>query len=80
MLNSHLVPDNSCTNLAAFILEIHINGNDLKPDITLFYSDRKLFTGFARAALIDWKLTVIKAIKTAPSPATANIHQLMLTL
>jgi len=44
------------------------------------YSDRKLFTGFASAALIDWKLIVIKAIKIAPSPARTNIHQLMVTL
>jgi hypothetical protein len=44
------------------------------------YSLRKLFTGLASAALIDWKLTVIKAIKIAPRPARANIHQRRIAL
>ena len=32
--------------------------------IRVFYSVLKLFTGFASAAFIAWKLTVAKAIKT----------------
>ena len=41
------------------------------------YSVFKLFVGFATAAFIAWKLTVIMAIKIAIIPASANIHQLM---
>lgn len=41
------------------------------------YSLRKLFTGFANAALILCQLTVIKAIVMAETPAKANIHQEM---
>ena len=43
----------------------------LVPDHSLL----KLFTGFASAALIAWKLTVISAITTAAMPAAANTHQ-----
>ena len=38
----------------------------------------KLFTGFATAALIAWKLMVNNAINTAVTPATKNIHQFIL--
>jgi hypothetical protein len=41
------------------------------------YSVLKLFTGFAIAAFIAWKLTVAKAIDIAAIPATMNIHQLI---
>src|SRR5664279_1653736 len=41
------------------------------------YSVFKLFVGFATAARIAWKLTVMMAIQTAIRPASANIHQLM---
>ena len=41
------------------------------------YSERRLFTGLAKAALIAWKLTVINAIIRAAIPATTNIHQLI---
>ena len=41
------------------------------------YSLLKLFTGFATAASIAWKLTVINAITIASTPATMNIHQLI---
>jgi hypothetical protein len=41
------------------------------------YSLFKLFTGFIKAALIDWKLTVNNAITIAVNPASAKIHQLM---
>ena len=34
------------------------------------YSVLKLFTGFANAALIAWKLTVINVIISAPVPET----------
>jgi hypothetical protein len=36
------------------------------------YSERKLFTGFASAALIAWKLIVIKVITRAIKPAMKN--------
>ena len=42
------------------------------------YSVLKLFTGFAIAAFIAWKLTVINAINTATNPANTNTHQLIL--
>ena len=44
------------------------------------YSVLKLFTGFAIAAFIDWKLTVINAIRMAIQPEPINIHQLMFIL
>ncbi len=43
-----------------------------------YYSVLKLFTGFAIAAFIAWKLTVIKAIETATDPAMKKVTQLML--
>jgi hypothetical protein len=46
----------------------------------MFYSLLKLFTGFATAAFIAWKLTVDNAIKMATMPAIKNIHQLMVIL
>ena len=39
------------------------------------YSVRKLFTGLARAAFIDSKLTVTAAINNTKIPAAVNIHQ-----
>lgn len=42
--------------------------------INAFYSLRKLFTGFIRAALMAWKLTVNKVISKAPAPDAAKIH------
>jgi len=45
-----------------------------------YYSVLKLFTGFANAALIAWKLTVISAISNAIDPATANTHHPILIL
>ena len=58
--------------------------NDTRPIQTLQifkfshwpYSLLKLFTGFAIAAFIAWKLTVAKAINITNIPADANIHQL----
>ena len=44
----------------------------------IVHSVLKLFTGFAIAAFIARKLTVAKAIDIAPTPATMNIHQLIL--
>ena len=44
------------------------------------HSVLKLFTGFAMAALIAWKLIVIIAIIIAIQPASTNIHQLISTL
>ena len=38
------------------------------------HSVRNDLTGFAMAALIAWKLTVIKVISRAPTPAAAKIH------
>ena len=49
----------------------------LKRKKHLYYSVLKLFTGFAIAALIAWKLTVINAIKITNNPAAANNHQLI---
>jgi hypothetical protein len=46
-------------------------------DDSRYYSVLKLFTGFAIAAFIAWKLTVINAIRTAAMPAIKNIHQLI---
>jgi hypothetical protein len=42
------------------------------------HSERRLFTGFANAALTAWKLMVINAIIMAASPPAANNHQLIL--
>jgi len=42
-----------------------------------YYSFLKLFTGFANAALIAWKLMVVNAIIMAASPPAANNHQLI---
>jgi hypothetical protein len=42
----------------------------------IFYSVLKLFTGFATAAFIAWKLTVINAINITNTPPDANNHQL----
>ena len=42
------------------------------------YSVLKLFTGFATAAFIAWKLIVANAINTASIPAAINIHALIL--
>jgi hypothetical protein len=44
------------------------------------YSVRSDFTGFATAAFIAWKLTVINAINTVNTPAVLNIHQLIFIL
>ena len=44
------------------------------------HSVLKLFTGFAIAALIAWKLIVINAISAAINPAIANTHHGMLIL
>ena len=44
---------------------------------SFYYSVLKLFTGFATAAFIAWKLTVIKAIRIAEIPAAKKIHQLI---
>jgi len=41
------------------------------------YSLLKLFTGFATAAFIAWKLIVANAIIIAASPPAANSHQLI---
>jgi hypothetical protein len=46
----------------------------------ILHSVLKLFTGFAMAALMDWKLTVINAINIADAPAITNTHQLKLVL
>ena len=42
-----------------------------------FHSVLKLFTGFATAAFIAWKLIVIKVMSMADMPAAKNIHQLI---
>ena len=44
------------------------------------HSVRNDFTGFATAAFIDWKLTVINAIRTATKPADKNTHHLIFIL
>jgi len=41
----------------------------------IIYSDLKLVTGLARAALTAWRLTVTRAMITATAAAPANIHQ-----
>jgi hypothetical protein len=45
--------------------------------ITRCYSLLKLFTGFASAALNDWKLIVINATSKVITPAIKNTHQLI---
>ena len=40
-----------------------------------YYSVLKLFTGLAIAALMAWKLIVIKVISNAPAQETINTHQ-----
>ena len=52
-------------------------GDLVKKGTTLPYSVLNDFAGLANAALMAWKLTVIKAIKTAIIPAAKNIHQLI---
>ena len=47
-------------------------------DHSFTHSVLKLFTGFAIAAFIAWKLIVASAIIIAASPPAANNHQLML--
>lgn len=49
-------------------------------DKALPYSARKLFTGFASAALTDWTLTVSNVITNAPDADAAKIHQLISVL
>ena len=44
------------------------------PNPRAIYSVRRLLTGFIRAALIAWKLTVSKVMTKAPAPVTANTH------
>jgi hypothetical protein len=44
------------------------------------HSVLKLFTGFAIAAFIAWKLIVINAINSAVNAAIANTHQRKLVL
>jgi len=44
------------------------------------YSVRNDFTGLATAAFIAWRPTVSKAIINTPTPAKANIHQLIFIL
>ncbi len=41
------------------------------------HSERRLFIGFANAALIAWKLIVASAIIIAINPPAANNHQLI---
>jgi len=50
----------------------------LASDASRFYSVRKLFTGLAIAALMAWKLMVIRAIRQATIPTKTNTHQLIL--
>jgi hypothetical protein len=46
-------------------------------NIKRVYSVRKLFTGFATAALIAWKLTVSSVIKSARIAASRNTGHLI---
>ena len=48
--------------------------------LQLDYSVRNDFTGFVKAAFIDWKLTVNKAMANAATMATANVHQPIIIL
>ena len=43
----------------------------------LVHSVRKLFTGFAIASLIAWKLTVSNVISNAPMPEIRKTHNEM---
>jgi hypothetical protein len=43
----------------------------------LIYSDFKLFTGLAIAALIVCRESVSKAINTITTPASKKVHQLI---
>ena len=46
------------------------------PGMRAAHSDLRLFTGFARAALIAWKLIVARAIIIASNPAATKIQGL----
>ena len=46
-----------------------------RPAVAPGYSDLKVLTGLARAALRAWIDTVSKAMRMAPRPAAAKIHQ-----
>ena len=41
------------------------------------HSERRLFTGFVRAALMDWKLIVARAVPITSMAAMLNIHQVI---
>ena len=43
--------------------------------LIIAYSERRLFTGFATAAFIAWKLTVSSVISKAPMHDTTKTHQ-----
>jgi hypothetical protein len=47
------------------------------PDRRVAYSERKLFTGLATAALTLWKLTVSRVMIKALLPAAPNTHQVI---
>jgi hypothetical protein len=50
------------------------------PLLIFRHSILKLFVGFAMAALVAWKLIVIRAISNAITPAKRNNHQCISTL
>jgi hypothetical protein len=55
-----------------------LTSQTVKDPVIIGYSVLKFFTGFASAALIAWKLTVINAMNMARSAAAINTHTLIL--
>src|SRR5437762_13248890 len=55
----------------------HFLHSPLTTNYSRSHSVLKLFTGFAIAAFIAWKLTVISAINNVNNPHAAKSHQLI---
>ena len=70
-----------CVTHFYYIKSIHLYfpHNPAESFKSWFYSVLKLFTGFAIAAFIAWKLIVTNAITSASITAIRNIHQLIST-
>ncbi len=79
----HQMSNNECRFTSLFDIRHSVFDINLSPPHLLrrlsskavAHSERRLFTGFTSAALMDWKLMVINATTIAARVASANIHQ-----
>ena len=82
-LNHDFSPDFSnysdCLKSHSHVTQIN-KSNKAEIVVQTIYSVRNDFTGLATAAFIAWRPTVSKAIINTPTPAKANIHQLIFIL